>query len=314
MAQNLSIFPLFDEDSYSGIFDSNPFEFKFIRPDNSEGELILDNGCLKDSQFDEKYGGDWDVNKTPLRICRKYTIEDADKLYGANGLVCSDAKIGLCVLWKSSTSFQRGVFKVGLLENIKNKQELDFIGTLPQGTMRGNMTLTTALYVAVPGNPSPKELHLRHNIGDMLGEVDDFFVSFEDNLSVMPIKNIGLGKDEPLWKLICNWDSVTDSFNESVSVVLNVDNDYYPFIDKTKDTFNIHFLREILASAFIQIIERYKKEEPDLSALETLAKENIGSVAHVVWFYKNNIEISMEDSISDSIIIRKHFEKLWKRH
>lgn len=314
MSQNLSLFPLYDEDSYSGIFDSNPFEFKFIRPDNSEGELILDNGCLKDSQFDERYGGDWDVNKTPLRINRKYTIEDANKLYGTTGLVCSDAKIGLCVLWKSSTSFQRGVFKVGFLENIRDKQEIDFIGTIPPGTMRGSLTLTSALYVAAPGNPSSQELHLRHNIGDMLGEIDDFFVSFEDNISVMPIKNIGLGSDEPLWKVICCWDSVTDSFSETVSVVLNVENVNYPFVDKTKDTFNIHFLREILASAFIQIIEKYKKDEPDLSKLETLAKDNIGSVAHVVWFYKNNIGIRMDDSISDSMIIRKQFEKLWRRH
>ena len=62
----------------------------------------------------------WKIENDGLRICRQITIESPSYLYGKNGLICSEASLGICIIWNNRTLTQMGYIKP---ESIVNRGE-----------------------------------------------------------------------------------------------------------------------------------------------------------------------------------------------
>lgn len=133
----------------------------------------------------------WKIENDGLRICRQITIESPSYLYGKNGLLCSEASLGICIIWNNKTLTQMGYIKP---ESIVNKGEslvCNFKHEFLPGEIKGDLVLDTVLYVQKEAeNVHPGEEHLINEAGVTIGTIDSIALDFDSLYMDFPIKEV----------------------------------------------------------------------------------------------------------------------------
>lgn len=259
------------EQGFSGntsFFLDNPYAFKY-KTDAGLSRLECEAGILKKPS--ELYSEDWTFD---IYLSRVLSVESADELFGPNGIACKNAKVGLCIMWASSTSYQRGVFDVGEVKNTSEEQVFNFSGHIEKSRISGLVKFIVALYIKEEGTPEQSELHLANTQGTIIGVLDENLI-YLDNVEPFPIVHCGLSKDSPLWDVRCNWTETSDNFNETVTILFNSDHTLYKYLDKNDSAFDVNLVREILASALIQIILKYKETDENFDHLDSVIEDSV---------------------------------------
>lgn len=309
MSKDLRLFPVLTDELRAKIrFQATPYQYSYLR-DGNEYDLqdeSIDGSNMLFKLSDER--GIWSPDVYNLRIRREYTLKTFKCLFGAEGIACRNAEIGIAVIWTSTTSKLRGVIKGGSVSNDDSDEvNLAIDETFEVAGLRGNIELTTVFYLKSSGNPNSNEEHLANTEGYILGELDKVVVMLDGKGSVFPIYEVS-EPNQALWNVKCDWtDPTYDLFSECVSININTSHPSYKFLDKTKKSYNEQLLKEIIASALVIIITKLKESE---YWVETINRENleIGSVSEAVSYFITTLGWETSSLEALSISIRKFFD------
>ena len=279
------------------------------RPQKIECTYAL-NGVSKTFPYDENGESisldalGWNKETDAISISAKYKIANPDILFGVDGIACTNARIGIAILWKSKDSRQRGAIKIDSFSkgDIKNLFSLKDYTFAPH-QFRGRLLLETVLYLESSGKPKIDELHLTNTVGSILGDPIDkvnlYFDGEGSSFQYYEINNPG----GPLWAINCDFeDPLTDNFHECVSIELNKSNPAYKYIDPTSGDYNSEMLKELLAEQMCIILltikDKASNQWSDIMA-GVADKDSIGDVVRTL--INNGIDLSSPSICSESV-------------
>jgi len=316
MAAPIFLYPSLTEEMKEGIFQAKKYTLSYTADDGSEHELGYEAAEAGSSVSCIRTDGRWNADKNNLCIKRIVALKNYRKLFGPEGLVCRNAKLGLSVVWTSFDSRQRGAESVMTFE-VNEKEfaerhdhtfvegEVDF--GFPCARIRGDISFDVVLYIAGAGTPSADERHLANEEGFVLGVLDSFVLRLDGTGSLFPVFEV-YEKDQPLWSVRCDWtDPVTDSFSESVSIKINTAHRNFKYIDRTQKTFCAQLFVEVMSAALCCIIEKIRSEKYLDQILGEDEMEK-GSVGEAVRYFANTLEWDLSSPDKLSLSTRKFFD------
>ncbi len=310
MLSNISLFPTITDELLAKVrFQKSEYSFFYIR-DDEKYELLaeeIDNSTIFLKITDPE--GIWNPDDYNLGISRKYSLRTYQSLFGKDGIACSNAKLGLAIVWTSSDSKQRGVIHVGEIQNSNSDIELNVEYEFPVAQLRGDIEFTTVVYIKESGTPKNDEEHLANSYGYLLGELDKVVIRLDGNGSVFPMYEV-TDPGQPLWYLKCDWEDPTyEQFADCVSVNINTAHKNYKFLDKTKRTFDEELLKDIMASALTIVIMKLKDQNTYWD--QTINNSNLapGSVSEAVYYYISTLEWDVSSPELISLTIRKFLDQ-----
>lgn len=317
MSSPIFLYPsLTDELIADGIFQAKEYRFSYTDKDGFDKPLEYEVAEYGSAINCLKTDGVWSADKYNICIKRSIVLRKYRKLFGPEGLACKNAKLGVSVVWKSHDSRQRGaepVIVFGINEKDFNdghdhtfadaELEINF----HCAKLRGDVILSTVLYIAETGKPDEDELHLANEEGFVLGEFDSFVLRLDGTGSLFPIYEVN-EKDKPLWYVRCDWtDPTSDSFVETISININTAHKHFKYIDRSQKTFCHQLLVEVMSAALCSIIEKIRSE----NYLEQILGEDemeSGSIGEVVRYFSNTLEWDFSTPDQLSLSTRKFFD------
>lgn len=317
MATPIFLYPsLTDEIKEKVTFQARAYSVFYTNNEGVEKELNYESSETGASVYCLKTDGVWNADKYNLCIKRSIALKHYRALFGPDGLACSNAKLGLSLVWTSSDSRQRGAEPIMTLsvneEELATKNDTTFAECeidveFSQAKFRGDVNFAVVLYIAEAGVPNEDETHLANEEGFVLGEFDSFVLRLEGTGSLFPIYEVS-EKGQPLWYVRCDWtDPISDSFTDSVSININTAHKNYKFIDRTQKTFCSQLLVEVMSSALCSIIEKIRSEQ----FLDQILGEDEmepGSVGEVVRYFSETLEWDLSTPDKLSLSTRKFFD------
>ena len=312
MSQIISLFPTYDNDT-QGLFSLSDYQF-YYEKDGEDVELFNNSDeSLSGEIVLEDEMGFWSPDEYSLKFTKQIEVKNASMLYESDSstpdckIACSDAIIGIGMVWSSPSSSQKGAFDIGEVKNYDRKQIFKIDKTFPKGKLRGEIVLSIVLYIKAAGNPVGDELIYANEPGSRVGEIETFAIRLDGNGSFFPMKEVDRPGDS-LWSVECNWtDPSIDAFSDCITILLNRAHKNYKYLDRsnTKD-FQPQLLLEILASAVGNVIETLREEDKEFLSLQD-AQE--GSVSLAIRYFKDNLEWDISTPTKTSASIRRFLEQ-----
>lgn len=314
MAGMISLYPEVTDELLNKIqFNSSDYEFFYVSNDEEfplrwdpiDGSLVM--GRLVDER------GIWVPDDYSIGLRCQYDCIASKNLFGVSGVACSNAVIGVALMWTSSQSRQRGTIQIGELYNQLPPQELEFEHEFEKAQLRGSVEFSTILYIKTPAEENEildGERILANKRGYILGEIGNkFILQLDGSGSMFPIYEENR-PGEPLWRVKCEWDEVLySSFNESVKIFFNKSNPAYKFIDKSSKKYNPYMLQEVMASALTTIIMEVKSDDNSWSEIEQGKDAQPGSLAEAISYFINTLGWRTDNIQALSLSIREFLEK-----
>lgn len=309
MTSGISLFPVLNDRLRDRIrLEFTPYQFSYTRDavdyeleaNTADGENVL--------KLEDKHYGIWNPDEYNICVSRDYVLKTFSVLFGAQGIACNNAKLGLALLWTSPDSKQRGVVKIGEFSCKDHQVNLHLDWEIPKAQLRGSIRLSTILYLSASGYAGPSEYHLANDEGVVLGTMDRTDIILDGVGSAFPIYLIH-NLQMPLWNVTCEWeDPFQDQFFETVAINLNTAHRNYKYLDQTKRTYNDQMLKEIIASALTIIIVKLRENKEDWN--EILKGENLapGSVGQAINYYIDTLDWKLNSPESISLSIREYLE------
>ena len=317
MPSPIFLYPsLTDDIKNEGIFQAREYSLSYTDKDGYEKTLNYETAETGSSINCLKTDGVWNADKHNLCIKRSVVMRKFRNLFGTDGLACRNAKLGISLVWKSQDSKQRGAEPVMIFgiepDVFGNKHDHTFCEGVVDieftcAKLRGDVTLSTVLYIAEAGIPDADELHLANEEGYVLGEFDSFTLRLDGTGSLFPIYEVH-EKDKPLWYVRCDWtDPVSDSFSDTISININTAHKNFRFIDRTQKTFCHQLLVEVMSSALCCIIEKIRSENC-LELIFSDTESDNGSIGEVIRYFADTLGWDFSSPDSLSLSTRKFFD------
>ena len=311
MSKMLPLFPVLTEERRNRIRYTPIGNYDFYYT-NNENVFILNSEEAPEGSGTYKIIDDegvWDPDSHTIGIRRKGLISNPAILFGENGIVCSNAIIGVGVIWTSADSKQRGAIEVGAFTKGDSSVEFELDYEFKKAQLRGKIDFTTILYIKKAGTPYVNERHLANTYGCLLGELERITVMLDGNGSEFPIYEVA-EPGKPLWYVRCSWEDPTyDQFSDCVAITINTAHHNYKYLDKKKRTYDEQLVIEIMASALSIIISKLKEDSNYW--IETTNGQNLqrGSVSEAVYYFLNSFGWDVTSPESLAISIHKFFDK-----
>lgn len=311
MATNVSTFPVLNNQLRTRMRYTvmDGYDFYYVR-DSQEYTLSSQEvglGQLKHKIVDEE--GIWNPDDYNFCMRRNYSLQNYKCLFGENGLACSNAVLGLALVWTSADSKQRGAVEIGEIHNDSTPLEFRLAYEFKRAQLRGMIDFSTVLYIKHVGTPGFTEGHLANMYGCLLGELDRYQIQLDGNGSVFPIYEIS-EPGQPLWYIKCDWDDPTyDQFSDSLSIFINTAHKNYKYLDKTKRIFNSQLLSEVMASALCTLILKLKSDNAYWDNTVTGHNLQPGSVSAAVNYFIKTLEWDISTPETLSISVRKYLDQ-----
>jgi len=261
--------------------------------------------------------GIWDADNFDLCMSNKIVLNHYRGLFGPAGIACRNAKLGLSVIWSSADSRQRGSIKCGEFgvcdsdynteadtTSVEMQIDVDFL----PAKIRGDVELSTVIYIAEPGTPDKSEKHLANEAGLILGETDSFVLRLDGTGTLFPVFEV-FDTDRPLWYVDCDWlDPLSDSFEQSVSININKAHKNYRYIDQTQKSFCKQLLIEVMSAAVCCIVEEARNSAywDQITGDET---QEHGSVAEAIRYFQDALGWDLSSPLTLSESARSFFDR-----
>lgn len=305
--ENLFFYPTIDEKMLedAGCYCSN-YEFSYLIEGVYHALKTKGKNTIKLEDSLES----WKIESDGLRIIRQVTVEYPQTFKGKNGISCSSAEIGICIIWNNRELTQMGYIMPTSVVKRGNAEIYNFLHEFPAGEIKGDLSLETVVYIKKAAEIVPDdEKHLINEAGVTVGDIDLISLSFDNVYMDFPIKDIK-ESGQPLWWLeLKQWeDPRKDSFDEDcVCLYLN---SYYGYCPKVGDTIkNVELLVEIISTAYLMII----KKIDDMGYLnDTLNDVNLepGSISKIIYYFYISCNVPLKYESIDSLqkSIRQNIE------
>lgn len=306
--QTLTSFPTISDELKGMIrYRSTSFTFSYQEGGEDHELVAEDNGSSVRPLVDEHHR--WTPDSFGLRIGRTYRINSASFLFGEKGVACSDAELGLALVWKSSDSRQRSAVDLGAILNSNEEQTYTLDKPFSEPRFRGRLELQTVIVVRKAGHPGENEEFLANIPGTILGVLDSFSVLFDGNGSMFPV-SYGPNPGGLLWSVDCNFDDPTTAIfdADTVSINLNTSHGDYKYINMAdKANFNPALLKEILADAVATIVD-CARESSYWDDIRN-GKSEEGSVGEAIHYFLKVLDLDLDNPRLSSISMRTLFEQ-----
>ncbi len=312
MAKFIPLYPVLTDDrknqirymvieDYQFYYNNNGEEHSIEAEETSEGSGVY-------TLIDQL--GEWDPDVNNICFKRTFQLNNTDCLFGEHGIVCTNAAIGVAVIWKSADSKQRGAIEIGTIRYTDRRKEFRLVyDQFDKAQLRGIIELSTILFIKNAGTPRPNERHLANTYGCILGELDRISVILDGDGSIFPVYEI-YDPDQPLWYVKCNWDDPdVDQFSDCVSVVINRAHKNYRYLDRQKKTFDEQLMIEIMSTALIIIIMKLKDNFEAWSSVTQGVNLQQGSVSQAVRYFIDVLGLDANSMESLLISIHQYFDQ-----
>jgi len=248
---------------------------------------------------------EWNPDEHKINYSRKYTINNPSILFGENGIAPSNSLLGLVLIWTSKASSMRGTQIIGKFSSqSKGPLEFDLKGSFNKGILKGDVQLTTSLYLAEAGARLKSEMHLINKQGTLLGEIENQIMIVDGVGSIFPVVEV-YEPNEPLWWVYFDvYDISSDPFNDdNIRIEINKGHKDYEALMSKKGLEENEFLTDIIASAIQLIIQKALSDtdfKEDIINDENLEPDSIGKV---ISYFINSLEfdISSPELMAKSI-------------
>lgn len=303
MANSISSYPkyyLTENDKIFGL--SDPYHLSYTRGGIDYPLDVLQFGVVKDKD------SLWNPEDYNLKIQRTIKIDNADLLYGSNGIAYANAKIGIAIAWYSQSSSQRGVIDLGIISNIIDNQAFVLNYEFPKAGLRGKVFFKLFIYIKEGGIPEKSESFRINEQGFIVGELEYNSIILDGDGSIFPIYFTDLGNG-PLWQVYCN---VTDPYNQdfvdSIAIYVNENHRDACRLDRYGKDFDGVMLKEVLSSAMSVIVETVREDNPDFfNSLGTLPTTE-GTVAQALKYFHSK-SVSFDRPIEFAKTIRTYLDQ-----
>lgn len=243
----------------------------------------------------------WKIESDGLRIIRQVTVEYPQIFKGKDGIACSSAEIGICIIWNNRELTQMGyIMPISVVKN-GNSEIYNFSHEFPAGEIKGDLSLETVVYIKKASGEVPEEeRHLINEAGVTVGDIDFITLSFDNMYMDFPIKDIRESNQSLWWIELKQWeDPRKDSFDEDyVCLYLN---SYYDYCPKVGDTIkNVELLIEIISASYLMIIQKID----EMGYLnDTFNDVNLepGSISKIIYYFYTSCSIPLKYESIDSL-------------
>lgn len=266
------------------------FELRSDAEDDAGKETI----CIIDDL------GRWTPEKYGFKCAGVLCLDNVGSLFGEDGIVSQDAKLGVGIQWKSKSSNYRGAKDIGLLSSEDNNLVLDFDIAFEAASLRNSVELSFVIYLAEPGE---KESSIA--TGTIMGEIKELLLILEGSGSTFTVfeKNV---PGDPLWSIDCDWDDPEYSqFSECVRVTINIGHNAWQLA--SDDDVRRELLKEIMASSMQIIISELEPYQ-----YETDGDFEPGSVSAAVRYFVSRADINTDSYASVAKSVRAYLDKVMK--
>lgn len=311
MANDILLFPTLSDDFLKRIrFQKSKMEFYYTDQygiqyelDDEPAEAMSSVNVVKDKN------GVWNQDDYNIGLRRKYCLRTFNCLFGNEGIACSDAKLGLAIVWTSAESKQRGTINISTFSATDTIVESTVEYEFERAQLRGEINFTTVLYLAEAGNPSDEEQHLVNENGYILGNLDEYSVRLDGTGSSFPVFEVS-ESGQPLWYVKCDWtDPTEDLFEDCISINLNTAHKNYRYLDRKSSAFDSQLLAEIMASAITIIIEKARLQSVYWEQIINNENLNDGSVGQAIYYFTNTLNWDVSSPEIVSLCARKFFDQ-----
>ena len=240
----------------------------------------------------------WSIETEGITLTKTITIAYPDLLLGNSGIACSNASIGLCIIWTNKNLTQTGCILPESDITTETGRICSFNYTFDAGSIKGDLELSVIMYLKKRADEVlPGEEVLNNEEGVEIGEIETVVLDFNSIYMEFPIEEYS-SPDEPLWWVwFSQWeDPKIDVFDrENICLYLNPHYSACPMVGD--DIKNIDLLIDILATTYLLIFKRIAENPDDLKA----TKDNLG-------LENNSICSIMSQFINDKCTVPLHFE------
>lgn|SRR5690554_531068 len=256
--------------------------------------------------------GEWDYIGNGFKMVGKLSLNKPYQYLRNRKIIVKETIVGISIVWYSSDSKQRGVIKVG---ELNEKSPNDFITFefekefLPKQLL-SKIEFELVFYIDRPGKPYPNEKHIANEKGVSIGTFYLHQIQFDGIGSLFPIYTME-DPNAPLWEISINIEDspFNDQFNDSIKVSLNTAHRAYGYIDHKKDTFNKFFFAEVIASAMATIMMELSSGEENWISLLDSQEPEPGSIMHAIKYYIETLGWDYDSLESINKSIRLYLDK-----
>lgn len=312
----ISVFPKLKQNLYEAI----EYSYTDVFATKKDSSLIPLE--LRDSEdennvkiLQESDDEPWSLKNSNLLIKRTVCIKNPKLLFGEQGIACKKSKIGIGLRWSSQNSRQRNVCDITEIDYKTQEIKKSVSLTFDQSSLINNLTLETILYVKESGIPDDNEKFLGNKQGIVLGELDGIIIRLDGNGSEFPIfYDKDKPSSEPLWsvKVDCE-EPATSSFYDCFQLYINTNNPNYRYVDKTKDSFDIYLLIEIVSTALTILVLKLKEDPDDWSDMDNNIGLEDDSISKAVYYFKHNLTMDFDNPASIHESFRRYYEQKFKK-
>ena len=311
MAKSITLFPALTDNLLKEFkILKRPYRFFYTDKNHDERELTtesVETGTPLLLIRDE--AGLWSQDDYNIGFERKVSVQSFSCLFGEDGIVCHDARLGIAIQWKSADSKQRGTVRSTSFSVEDEVHDIVLEYLFQKAQLRGKVDFTMVLYLAKAGHPHETELHLVNKEGYILGELDTWSVQLDGIGSIFPVFEI-VDPGQPLWSVKCDWnDPTADKLEDCVSINLNKAHKYYKYIDRNQRSFNKQLLTEVMASAIFVLIEKARQQDAYWNEIIGSQDLELGSVGWAIHYFQDSLEWDLSTPETVSISARQFFEQ-----
>lgn len=270
-------------------------------------EKVIDGTSL---YFLEDEAEEWTNETHGFIVKGRIRLNQLDWIKGENGYAPSDSSVGVALEWMSQSSRQRGSVRLSI-EETENELIGEYTLEFQAGQLRGDLLFRLILYIAERGNPKNNEVHLANVAGMIIGELDAWLVMLDGIGSMFPIF-ISSDAKQPLWWVECNIQDnpFQELFIDCVKIYLNKSHKDFKCVDDKSDHFNGLFLKQVIASAMVELIVNLR--DGDILKNTDSEYAEPGSLMAAVKRFIDLFQWETEDISRIHSSIMTFFDKEWK--
>lgn len=225
----------------------------------------------------------WKIETEGLNFEKTVRIAYPNLLFGKDGVACSDAEIGICIIWTNKKLTQTGCILPETDVITPQGRVCKFSYSFEPGMITGDLELTVSAYIKKAANVirSDEEI-LMNEEGVSIGEIDSVILDFNSIYMEFPIEEYKSDKEPLWWVEFSQWEDpkTSDEFTkDNICLYLNP---YYSACPMTDGTIkNVDLLIDILATTYFMIFQRLSDD--DLRATRQdigLQSNSICSILH----------------------------------
>lgn len=205
----------------------------------------------------------WKIETEGLNLETTVKIAYPHLLYGQNGVACTNADIGICIIWTNKTLTQTGCILPEIDTTTPSGRVCRFSHAFGPGEIAGDLELTISVYIRkAAATVLPGEESLMNEEGVSIGDLGAVVLDFNSIYMDFPIEEFKSDKEPLWWVEFSQWEDPTscDGFTkDNICLYLNP---YYAACPMTDGNIkNLDLLIDILATTYFMIFQRLTDEQ-----------------------------------------------------